>query len=176
MLKLLEMTAAKNYEYKTAPTHTNSTQQSPDTLICNSYVTHMCYICNSYVTHMCRMELSFDVCVLLRVWIQSGLTPIHVAAFMGHLNIVLLLLQNGASPDVSNIVSYGRVWAWPDGRRCQTRTVVFQRGETSLHMAARAGQAEVVRCLLRNGAMVDARARVRQPPNTRAPSKSDNSK
>lgn len=36
---------------------------------------------------------------------QSGLTPIHVAAFMGHLNIVLLLLQNGASPDVSNIVS-----------------------------------------------------------------------
>lgn len=39
--------------------------------------------------------------------VQSGLTPIHVAAFMGHLNIVLLLLQNGASPDVSNIVSEG---------------------------------------------------------------------
>lgn len=37
--------------------------------------------------------------------LQSGLTPIHVAAFMGHLNIVLLLLQNGASPDVRNIVS-----------------------------------------------------------------------
>lgn len=30
-------------------------------------------------------------------------------------------------------------------------------------MAARAGQVEVVRCLLRNGAMVDARARVRPP-------------
>lgn len=28
-------------------------------------------------------------------------------------------------------------------------------------MAARAGQVEVVRCLLRNGAIVDARARVR---------------
>lgn len=28
-------------------------------------------------------------------------------------------------------------------------------------MAARAGQVEVVRCLLRNGALVDARARVR---------------
>lgn len=37
----------------------------------------------------------------------------------------------------------------------------IQRGETALHMAARAGQVEVVRCLLRNGAMVDARARVR---------------
>lgn len=35
-----------------------------------------------------------------------------------------------------------------------------QRGETALHMAARAGQVEVVRCLLRNGALVDARARV----------------
>lgn len=35
---------------------------------------------------------------------QSGLTPIHVAAFMGHLNIVLLLLQSGASPDLSNVV------------------------------------------------------------------------
>lgn len=40
--------------------------------------------------------------------VQSGLTPIHVAAFMGHLNIVLLLLQNGASADVSNIVSNGK--------------------------------------------------------------------
>ncbi|XP_014875773.1 ankyrin-2b isoform X19 [Poecilia latipinna] len=60
---------------------------------------------------------------------------------MGHLNIVLLLLQNGASADVSNI-----------------------RGETALHMAARAGQVEVVRCLLRNGAMVDARAREDQTP------------
>lgn len=38
--------------------------------------------------------------------------------------------------------------------------VFWQRGETALHMAARAGQVEVVRCLLRNGALVDARARV----------------
>lgn len=38
--------------------------------------------------------------------------------------------------------------------------ILLQRGETALHMAARAGQVEVVRCLLRNGALVDARARV----------------
>lgn len=38
----------------------------------------------------------------------------------------------------------------------------LQRGETALHMAARAGQMEVVRCLLRNGALVDAMARVSQ--------------
>lgn len=46
-----------------------------------------------------------SVSFFLSLCVQSGLTPIHVAAFMGHLNIVLLLLQNGASPDVSNIVS-----------------------------------------------------------------------
>lgn len=46
-----------------------------------------------------------------------------------------------------------------------------QRGETALHMAARAGQAEVVRCLLRNGALVDARARVgAAPAGPRVPS------
>lgn len=38
---------------------------------------------------------------------QSGLTPLHVAAFMGHLPIVKTLLQRGASPNVSNVVSPG---------------------------------------------------------------------
>lgn len=36
---------------------------------------------------------------------QSGLTPLHVASFMGHLNIVKILLQKGASPSASNVVS-----------------------------------------------------------------------
>ena len=49
------------------------------------------------------MSVCVDVCVCVCVF-QSGLTPVHVAAFMGHLNIVLLLLQNGASADISNIV------------------------------------------------------------------------
>lgn len=37
---------------------------------------------------------------------QSGLTPLHVASFMGHLNIVKILLQKGASPSASNVVSF----------------------------------------------------------------------
>lgn len=36
--------------------------------------------------------------------VQSGLTPLHVAAFMGHLNIVKNLIQRGASPNASNVV------------------------------------------------------------------------
>lgn len=50
---------------------------------------------------------------------------------------------------------------WVDPADWYDAVCCVQRGETALHMAARAGQVEVVRCLLRNGAMVDARARVR---------------
>ena len=68
---------------------------------------------------------------------ESGLTSLHVSAFMGHQNIVLLLLQTGgASP-----------------------AAVTQRGETPLHLAARANQLEIVRTLLRHGAAVDAKAK-----------------
>lgn len=56
---------------------------------------------------------------------------------MGCMNIVIYLLQNDASPDVPTV-----------------------RGETPLHLAARANQTDIIRILLRNGAQVDARARV----------------
>ena len=69
---------------------------------------------------------------------QSGLTPLHVASFMGCMNIVIYLIQHQASPDEATV-----------------------RGETPLHLAARANQTDIIRILLRNGAKVDARARVR---------------
>ena len=43
----------------------------------------------------------------------------------------------------------------------RTSLSVFQRGETALHMAARAGQADVVKYLVQNGARVEAKAKVR---------------
>lgn len=48
---------------------------------------------------------------------------------------------------------------------------MFQRGETALHMAARAGQADVVRYLLKNGAKVETKSKVceRVPPANRPP-------
>lgn len=39
------------------------------------------------------------------LFVQSGLTPIHVAAFMGHENIVHALTHHGASPNTTNVVS-----------------------------------------------------------------------
>uniref|UniRef100_G1TG85 Ankyrin 1 n=1 Tax=Oryctolagus cuniculus TaxID=9986 RepID=G1TG85_RABIT len=72
---------------------------------------------------------------------QSGLTPLHVASFMGHLPIVKTLLQRGASPNVSNV-----------------------KVETPLHMAARAGHTEVAKYLLQNKAKVNAKAKDDQTP------------
>lgn len=45
------------------------------------------------------------MCVCVTFTLQSGLTPIHVAAFMGHDNIVHQLINHGASPNTSNVVS-----------------------------------------------------------------------
>lgn len=56
---------------------------------------------------------------------------------MGCMNIVIYLLQHNANPDVPTV-----------------------RGETPLHLAARANQADIIRILLRSGAQVDAKARV----------------
>ena len=53
------------------------------------------------------------------------------------MNIVIYLIQHQASPDEATV-----------------------RGETPLHLAARANQTDIIRILLRNGAKVDARARV----------------
>ncbi len=77
--------------------------------------------------------------ILISSFFQSGLTPLHVASFMGCMNIVIFLIQNQASPDEATV-----------------------RGETPLHLAARANQTDIIRILLRNGAKVDARARVSQ--------------
>lgn len=60
---------------------------------------------------------------------------------MGCMNIVIFLLQHEANPDLPTV-----------------------RGETPLHLAARANQTDIIRILLRNGAQVDARARVRVNP------------
>ena len=89
--------------------------------------------CNRYSGHV-TITSEYGIIVM-----QSGLTPLHVAAFMGHMNVVLFLLQHGANPNSTTV-----------------------RGETALHLAARANQTDILRILLRNGAYVDAKARVRR--------------
>lgn len=57
---------------------------------------------------------------------------------MGNMSIVVLLLQHSADPNAQTM-----------------------HNETPLHLATRAGRLEVVQVLLRNRAMIDAKARVR---------------
>lgn len=56
---------------------------------------------------------------------------------MGHLEIVTYLLQRGCDPNAPTM-----------------------RGETSLHLATRGNQTAIMKVLLRNGALVDAKAKV----------------
>jgi len=60
-----------------------------------------------------------------------------VASFMGHTAIVTFLLDSGAKTETATM-----------------------RGETALHLAARANQIEVMRILIRARANVDAKAKV----------------
>uniref|UniRef100_A0A3Q3GL98 Ankyrin 1 n=1 Tax=Kryptolebias marmoratus TaxID=37003 RepID=A0A3Q3GL98_KRYMA len=90
----------------------------------------------------CMMDLFNSQLLVFCFYLeQSGLTPLHVASFMGHLNIVKILLQKGASPSASNV-----------------------KVETPLHMASRAGHFEVAEFLLQNAAPVDAKAKDDQTP------------
>ncbi|MEQ2217031.1 hypothetical protein XENOCAPTIV_030847, partial [Xenoophorus captivus] len=65
------------------------------------------------------------------------LTALHVAAHCGHYKVAKLIVDKKANPNAKAL-----------------------RGETALHMAARAGQADVVRYLLKNGAKVDTKSKV----------------
>jgi ankyrin repeat protein len=62
-------------------------------------------------------------------WLQERQTALHIAARLGNVDNILLLLQHGASPDSATHDLY-----------------------TALHIAAKEGHEEVVRVLLDNGA------------------------
>ena len=68
---------------------------------------------------------------------QSGFTPLHIAAHYGHVNVATLLLQRGASVDHA-----------------------ARNNITPLHVAAKWGRVNMVNTLLDRGARIDAKTRV----------------
>lgn len=107
--------------------------------------------------------------------LQTGFTPLHIAAHYENLNVAQLLLNRGANVNFTPKV----------GRRylslgvCQLLFVIavcsprvflstyvcarypLQNGITPLHIAARRGNVIMVRLLLDRGAQIDAKTKVR---------------
>lgn len=77
--------------------------------------------------------------------LTSGLTPLHMVAFLGRLETAKLLISNGANIDMK------------DTKR-----------ETPLHKAALGGHPEMVRFLLKNGAAINSKNSAGQTPLERA--------
>lgn len=57
--------------------------------------------CNSfdYLLFQTRSFINF-----FRFFCQGGQTPMHVATYYGNVTLVLILLQHGGSPDITNVV------------------------------------------------------------------------
>ena len=68
---------------------------------------------------------------------QSGLTPLHVASYVGDAVVVRELLSAGVDQEAQTT-----------------------RGEAPLHLAARTGATDVIRALLQHGANIEPRAKV----------------
>jgi len=84
---------------------------------------------------------------------QNGFTPLHLAAIQGSTEVAELLLKNNADPNApvtsSSTESGQRVMPGMMGSR---RTA----GDTPLHLAALAGQTNIIDLLLKSGASVNA--------------------
>jgi len=75
------------------------------------------------------------------ICVQEQQSPLHVAARLGNVDNVVLLLQHGATPDCATYDLY-----------------------TPLHIAAKEGHDEVAQALLDQGANQDLRTMVRHKP------------
>lgn len=97
---------------------------------------------------------------------DDGMTPLALAAWNGHLDLVQNLLERRADPDVRNHNGLTPLFCAVDRARGELSMLLIRgganlgtrgyRGRTLLHMAARSGDAGVARTLIRRGADVNA--------------------
>lgn len=105
-------------------------------------------------------------------WLQTGFTPLHIAAHYENLNVAQLLLNRGANVNFTPKVSFltaclNPTLYWSVFSACSLIVPLLQNGITPLHIASRRGNVIMVRLLLDRGATIDAKTKVCPKSNLR---------
>ena len=108
--------------------------------------------------------------VLIGAYSSDGWTPLHLAAFFGHLDLATVLLDRGARMEArsTNGMKNTPLHAAAAGGRIALVLLLVERGAdvnarqeggwTALHSAAQAGNREMAEVLLAHGADINTRA------------------
>ena len=105
---------------------------------------------------------------------QSGLAPLHRAAWQGHLIVARFLVENGGDPNVRDTAGQTPLhWAALFGHKAVIELLLSHGanlqatdsdGATALYMAAKKGFRSVVEVLLAHGADVNAKTKTDSTP------------
>lgn len=120
-------------------------------------------------------ELDHDP-TLLAAYSSDGWTPLHLAAFFGHKDLALTLIERGAQVDArsTNAMNNTPLHAATAGRKAELAQLLLERGAdvnarqhggwTPLHGAAQNGDRAIVELLVAHGAETKLRAENNQTP------------